>query len=75
MPLAPPYFVLVAACSASKSLRGLVLSSSVDWTTRLWRLGNGSNSPLQSLTHGTYDYVCDAKWYVHTYFTKSFLDC
>ncbi|CAM9769689.1 unnamed protein product [Pylaiella littoralis] len=48
--------------SASKSLRGLVLSSSVDWTTRLWRLGKGSNTPIQSLTHGTYDYVCDAKW-------------
>ncbi|CAM9402404.1 unnamed protein product [Ascophyllum nodosum] len=47
--------------SASKSLRGLVLSSSVDWTTRLWRLGKG-NAPVQTHTHGTYDYVCDAKW-------------
>ncbi|CBJ25912.1 putative: similar to cytoplasmic dynein intermediate chain [Ectocarpus siliculosus] len=48
--------------SASKPLRGLVLSSSVDWTTRLWRLGQGSNACVQTLTHGTYDYVCDAKW-------------
>lgn len=56
------FLIFFAAFSASKSLRGLVLSSSVDWTTRLWRLGKGSNTPLQSLTHGTYDYVCDAKW-------------
>lgn len=47
--------------SPSKSLRRLVLSSSVDWTTRLWRLGKG-NTPIQSMSHGTYDYVCDAKW-------------
>lgn len=47
--------------SPSKSLRGLLLSSSVDWTTRLWHLARGK-APIQSLTHGTYDYVCDAKW-------------
>ncbi|CAM9172824.1 unnamed protein product [Discosporangium mesarthrocarpum] len=48
--------------SSSKMLRRLLLSSSLDWTTRLWHLDRPSKQPIQSLTHGTYDYVCDAKW-------------
>ncbi|CAM9594402.1 unnamed protein product, partial [Phaeothamnion confervicola] len=48
--------------SKAKELQELVLSSSVDWTTRLWHLKRGGAQPLLTFSHGTYDYVCDAKW-------------
>jgi dynein intermediate chain len=47
--------------SASAMLRGLVLSSSVDWTTKLWHMDKSSR-PIMSFSHGSFDYVCDARW-------------
>jgi WD40 repeat protein len=50
--------------STSRSLQGLLLSSSVDWTTRLWDVSaaKAQQKPLMSFAHDTYDYVCDVKW-------------
>jgi dynein intermediate chain, cytosolic len=50
--------------STSRSLQGLLLSSSVDWTTRLWDVSaaKARQKPLMSFAHDTYDYVCDVKW-------------
>lgn len=45
----------------SKALKGLLLSSSVDWTSKLWNLGH-SRQALLTFSHGTFDYVCDARW-------------
>jgi dynein intermediate chain len=40
---------------------GLVLTSGVDWTTKLWSPAY-SDTPLLSFVSHSYDYMCDAKW-------------
>lgn len=40
---------------------GLVLSSGVDWTVKLWSPAY-SDAPLASFVSHSYDYMCDAKW-------------
>lgn len=40
---------------------GLVLTSGVDWTVKLWCPAY-SDSPLMSFVSHSYDYMCDAKW-------------
>ncbi|KAG5175478.1 WD40-repeat-containing domain protein [Tribonema minus] len=47
--------------SKAKALQELVLSSSMDWTTRLWSLRQ-SDKPLVTFSHDSYDYVCDVRW-------------
>ncbi|CAM9327297.1 unnamed protein product [Chrysoparadoxa australica] len=45
----------------SKAAQGLFLSSSVDWTTRLWRAKHTAG-PLLTFPSGNCAYVCDARW-------------
>ena len=40
---------------------GLVLTSGVDWTVKLWSPAY-SDAPLMSFVSHSYDYLCDAKW-------------
>ena len=42
---------------------GLVLTSGVDWTTKLWAPAY-SDKPLLTLLSHSYDYMCDVQWYV-----------
>lgn len=49
--------------SGSKFLKDLLLTSSLDWTIKLWNVSDqGFNEPLLELVSPTYDYVCDVKW-------------
>jgi len=40
---------------------GLVLTSGVDWTVKLWSPAY-SDTPLVNLVSSSYDYMCDAQW-------------
>ena len=40
---------------------GLVLTSGVDWTVKLWSPAY-SDTPLMSFVSHSYDYMCDAQW-------------
>ncbi|KAL7563432.1 hypothetical protein ACA910_016528 [Epithemia clementina (nom. ined.)] len=40
---------------------GLVLTSGVDWTFKLWSPAY-SDAPLMSFVSHSYDYMCDSKW-------------
>lgn len=40
---------------------GLILSSGVDWTVKLWAPAY-TDKPLLSLVSHSYDYMCDAQW-------------
>lgn len=42
---------------------GLVLTSGVDWTTKLWAPAY-SDEPLMSWVSNSYDYMSDVQWYV-----------
>lgn len=42
---------------------GLVLTSGVDWTCKLWAPAY-QDRPLLSFTSSSYDYMCDVQWYV-----------
>jgi WD40 repeat protein len=44
-----------------KGLGGLVLTSGVDWTVKLWSPAS-SDTPLLSLPSHSYDYMSDVKW-------------
>jgi WD40 repeat protein len=44
-----------------KGLGGLVLTSGVDWTVKLWSPAS-SDAPLLSMVSHSYDYMCDVKW-------------
>lgn len=46
-----------------KFFRDLLLTSSLDWTVKLWNTSAGHfEEPLLELLAPTYDYVCDVKW-------------
>ena len=47
--------------SRSNKYKHLVLSSSLDWTVKLWDLKNFSQ-PLIEFFTPSYDYVCDVQW-------------
>jgi WD40 repeat protein len=47
--------------SSSQNHKHLLLSSSLDWTVRLWDLKNFS-TPLLEFSTPSYDYVCDVQW-------------
>lgn len=54
------------AGSAKGFLRGaggLVLTSGVDWTVKLWAPAY-KDTPLLSLVNNSYDYMSDVQWYV-----------
>jgi dynein intermediate chain len=40
---------------------GLILSTGVDWTVKLWAPAY-TDKPLLSLVSHSYDYMCDAQW-------------
>ena len=42
---------------------GLVLTSGVDWSTKLWAPAY-SDQPLMSWVSPSYDYMSDVQWYV-----------
>ena len=49
--------------SVSKFLKDLLLTSSLDWTVKLWNTSEQAfGEPLLELVSPTYDYVCDVKW-------------
>jgi dynein intermediate chain len=43
---------------------GLVLSTGVDWTTKLWAPAY-TDQPLLSFLSHSYDYMCDVQWCVY----------
>lgn len=47
--------------SRSNKYKHLLLSSSLDWTVKLWDLKNFAQ-PLMEFFSPTYDYVCDVQW-------------
>ncbi len=47
--------------SRSNKYKHLVLSSSLDWTVKLWDLKNFAQ-PLIEFFTPSYDYVCDVQW-------------
>jgi len=42
--------------------RSLFLTTSIDWTARLWSTAQGRNAPLAVFEHGAHEYVTDAEW-------------
>jgi len=47
--------------NSSKLFKNLLLTSSLDWSVKLWNL-NLSTEPLLEFQTPTYDYVCDVQW-------------
>lgn len=47
--------------SSTRSCRNLMLTASLDWTTKLWNVAI-SNHPILEFRTSTYDYVCDVAW-------------
>jgi WD40 repeat protein len=47
--------------SPSKLFKNLLLTSSLDWTIKLWNL-QSSKQPLFQFSSPSYDYVCDVQW-------------
>jgi dynein intermediate chain len=47
--------------SSSRVCRNLLLTASLDWTTKLWNMSS-SSAPLLEFRTQTYDYVCDVAW-------------
>ena len=47
--------------SSSRACRNLLLTASMDWTTKLWNVAANS-SPLLEFRTSAYDYVCDVAW-------------
>jgi dynein intermediate chain len=45
----------------SKKYKALVLTSSLDWTVKLWTLDNFT-TPLLEFTTTSYDYISDVQW-------------
>ena len=48
-------------CSPSKLYQSLLLTSSLDWTVKLWSLSSLAK-PLFEFVTPAYDYVCDVQW-------------
>lgn len=44
--------------------KNLVLTSSLDWSIKLWNLTNFSEPVFEFFT-SSYEYVCDVQWCVH----------
>lgn len=47
--------------SNSRIFKNLMLTSSLDWTVKLWNLAQGSSPVLEFFTP-TYDYICGVQW-------------
>lgn len=47
--------------SNSRIFKNLTLTSSLDWTVKLWNL-NQSNEPIMDFFTPTFDYVCGVQW-------------
>jgi WD40 repeat protein len=47
--------------SRRTAFKNLLLTSSLDWTVKLWNLGS-FGKPLFEFNMPSYDYVCDVKW-------------
>ena len=47
--------------STAKLFRNLLLTSSLDWTVKLWNLAL-SDEPVMEFGTPTYDYICDVQW-------------
>jgi dynein intermediate chain len=47
----------------SRGLAGLVVTTGVDWSTKLWAPAH-RDGPLTSFLSNSYDSMCDAQWYV-----------
>ena len=45
----------------SNKYKNLVLSSSLDWSVKLWNLSSFAH-PVFEFTSASYDYVCDVQW-------------
>eukprot|EP01038_Epipyxis_sp_PR26KG_P005946 gene5946-8195_t len=45
----------------AKYLKNLLLTSSLDWTVKLWHASN-FDKPIFEFSTRTYDYVCDVQW-------------
>ena len=51
--------------NSKKTLKDLVLTSSVDWTVKLWNLSSlTSDIPLIEFSSTSFDYVCHTHWSV-----------
>jgi dynein intermediate chain len=48
-------------CSQIKNHKSLLLTSSLDWTVKLWNLNN-MTTPILEFYTPDYDYVCDVEW-------------
>ncbi len=50
--------------STSKLFKSLLLTSSLDWTVKLWSTSSSysTSEPLLEFFSPTYDYVCGAQW-------------
>lgn len=48
-------------CSQMKNHKSLLLTSSLDWTVKLWNLNN-MDMPILEFYTPDYDYVCDVEW-------------
>ncbi len=47
----------------SRGLGGLVVTTGVDWSTKLWAPAH-RDAPLTSFLNNSYVYMCDVQWYV-----------
>ena len=47
--------------SRNSKYSNLVLTSSLDWTVKLWNLDDFTK-PLLEFSSSSYDYVCDVQW-------------
>mmetsp|Transcript_8626 Transcript_8626/g.15655 ORF Transcript_8626/g.15655 Transcript_8626/m.15655 type:complete len:805 (-) Transcript_8626:204-2618(-) len=41
---------------------GLMVTTGVDWSTKLWAPAYSNNGPLMSFLSNSYDYMCDVQW-------------
>jgi len=41
---------------------GLVVTTGVDWSTKLWAPAYSTTGPLMSFLSNSYDYMCDVQW-------------
>eukprot|EP00602_Paraphysomonas_sp_CaronLab_P005242 CAMPEP_0185037642 /NCGR_PEP_ID=MMETSP1103-20130426/32359_1 /TAXON_ID=36769 /ORGANISM="Paraphysomonas bandaiensis, Strain Caron Lab Isolate" /LENGTH=703 /DNA_ID=CAMNT_0027575719 /DNA_START=47 /DNA_END=2155 /DNA_ORIENTATION=- len=50
--------------STSKAFKDLIITSSVDWTVKLWNIEhiNPKAQPLMEFTGSSFDYVCGVRW-------------
>merc|ERR1711957_191288 len=53
-------------CGTSKGFlrgaSGLMVTTGVDWSTKLWAPAYSTKDPLMSFLSNSYDYMCDVQW-------------